>query len=341
MKSITWQGTKALLYQELPKPQLLKDTDAVIRVTHAATCGTDLYIYRGLVPSFVPGTIVGHEFIGYIEKVGDNVTLFKQGDLVYCSDCVACGACHFCFEKNYTQCNSRLLFGFSGIQAQLHGGLAEYVRIPYADITLGHLSAGTPPHASLLAADVIPTAVSALKKAALKPTETVGVIGSGPVGLMIQFLVKKTNAMAFAIDKIEDRLQLSKNIGVSPILVVNETLNSLTKFFQTFNVIFDAAGGSRSLKLAQHLVMPGGRIIGVGSQQNSSELDIGQLFQKEISLTFVLGDPIGYRKEVTEIIKDKSIPLEMFFSKAISLDEIPHFFDRLLARTVYKGYVEI
>src|SRR5450830_849170 len=133
MQAVVWEAPETLRLIEMDKPCLITSEDVVLRIECASTCGTDLHIYRGAIPEFTPGTVLGHEFIGTVEMVGSAIRRFQPGQRVRCSDFAACGKCDYCVAGCHAQCRQRMLFGFSGTQSKLNGGLAEFTRIPWAD----------------------------------------------------------------------------------------------------------------------------------------------------------------------------------------------------------------
>jgi alcohol dehydrogenase len=343
MKAIIWQAPKKICFTDADDPKLLNDTDVIVRVSYTTICGTDLYIYRGAIPGFQSGTIIGHEFLGTIVESGAAVNNFKVGDFVYSADCTACGLCENCLKQKYTQCPKRLMFGFSGIQPRLDGGQAEYVRVPFADLTLGRLDPNTDIRAGLLAADVLPTAMAAIDAVKNKMADNIAVIGSGPVGFLIQYLAKQTFASEiFALDTVNDRLNKSESIGIIPIRCESNDSSALSQIRKKVDVVIDAAGGSKSFALAQELVLPGGQIVCVGSQQGNTTVNVGYLFQKEIEITFVLGDPIRYRSLILKSINEnKKLPLDFYFSEHIPLAESPQLYQEQYARNSFKGLIKV
>ena len=173
------QGTFALM--EKPKPTLLDDRDAIVRVTLSSICTSDLHIKHGSVPRAVPGITVGHEMVGVVEEVGSAVTTVRPGDRVTVNVETFCGECFFCqhgWVNNCTDPNGGWALG-----CRIDGGQAEYVRVPYADQGLNKIPAGVTDQQALFVGDILATGYWAAGIAQIGHEDTVLVIGAGPTGL--------------------------------------------------------------------------------------------------------------------------------------------------------------
>src|SRR5665809_63115 len=142
------------MWEEVPKPTILEDSDAIVRVDAVTICGTDLHILKGDVPAVTDGRILGHEAVGTVEEVGSGVKTIKPGDRVLVSCITACGHCRFCREQHYGLC----VGGGGWILGHLiHGTQAEYVRVPFADTSTYIVPEAIPDEAALMLADICPT----------------------------------------------------------------------------------------------------------------------------------------------------------------------------------------
>ncbi|WP_052717291.1 zinc-dependent alcohol dehydrogenase [Chromobacterium vaccinii] len=343
MRAVVWEGPQRLRLATLPRPALLEPDDALLRVTHASTCGTDLHIYRGAVPGFEPGTVIGHEFVGEVAAVGPAVKLLRPGLRAACADFIACGACAQCAAGRHAQCGERRLFGFSGLQPRLDGGLAEYVRVPRADVALSPLADGADPRFGLLSGDVMPTALGALQRLALAPGERLAVVGAGPVGVLTAWLAARRGVDVLLLEANPARAAraLSGGLAVAEIAAGQPLSDAGPGLAGVFDAAVDAVGGERGLKTALAALRPRGRLVGAGSQAGRFELDWGALMQREISLQFVIGDPIGLRGEVEAAMADCAPALELMFSDRLRLDEVPDYFAALCRRERFKALVEV
>jgi S-(hydroxymethyl)glutathione dehydrogenase/alcohol dehydrogenase len=198
MRAAVFHHPKKVSVDTVPDPKLEQPTDAILRVTSTAICGSDLHIYNGLLPT--KPMVLGHEFMGIVEEVGTGVTNLKRGDRVVVPFPIACGGCWFCSHelpvhcehsnKNYGPEGGLLkekgaaLFGYTDLYGGIDGGQAELVRVPYAHFGPRKVPEGLTDEQVLFLTDIYPTGYSAVRWAELKGGETVLVLGSGPVGIM-------------------------------------------------------------------------------------------------------------------------------------------------------------
>jgi len=224
MKAVTFEGPRKMVVEEKPVPKITAPTDALLRVTTAAICGSDLHMYEGRT-ELQKGMVVGHEIMGVIEKVGDAVRGIKPGDRVVLPFNIACGYCHNCVRGNTHACltmneQPHAAYGYAGM-GPYSGGQAERVLVPYADFNCLKLP-GTPGDQFeddfILLADVFPTGYHATELAFVSPGKTVAIFGAGPVGLMAALSSQlKGAAEIYVVDGIPARLDKARQMGVIPI----------------------------------------------------------------------------------------------------------------------------
>ncbi len=230
MKAITWHGQGDVRVDTHPDPAIEHPSDAIIRVTSTAICGSDLHLFDGFVPMMKEGDIIGHEPMGIVEDVGSAVTKLKKGDRVVVPFTISCGHCWFCEQTLYSLCdnsnpkaeNARLamghspagIFGYSHLLGGIPGGQAEFLRVPYADVGPIKVPDALPDEQALLLADVFPTGYMAAENADIEPGDTVAVWGCGPVGqLAIQSAWMLGAGRVIAIDRIPERLRMAETYG--------------------------------------------------------------------------------------------------------------------------------
>jgi glutathione-independent formaldehyde dehydrogenase len=225
MKAVVWKAPNNVAVESVEDPAIQEETDAILRLTTAAICGSDLHMYEGRAP-IEPGQIFGHENLGVIERVGSAVTSVKVGDRVVLPFNIGCG---FCFNCSRGFSNACLTvnpqshgggYGYSGM-GPYPGGQAELVRVPYADYNCLKLP-GTPNDQFeddfVLLADVFPTGYHATEQAHVRPGDTVAIFGAGPVGLMAALSAKiKGASEIYVVDNVQERLDLVRQIGATPI----------------------------------------------------------------------------------------------------------------------------
>jgi len=224
VKALVYHGPADVRVERKRDPEIEHPNDVILRVTTAAICGSDLHLYRGLIPDTRVGTTFGHEFVGIVEEVGPSVRRLERGDRVVVPFPIACGSCFYCQRDLFAQCentnpNSELtcgVFGYSHTTGGYDGGQAEYVRVPFADVGPMKLPEEVSDLDAVMLADVFPTGYQAAEMGEIKPGETVAVFGCGPVGL---FAMKSALLMGagrvIAIDHVPERLEFAREWGCS------------------------------------------------------------------------------------------------------------------------------
>jgi threonine dehydrogenase-like Zn-dependent dehydrogenase len=263
MKAVCWNGIVNIGVEDVPEPRLLNPRDAIVRVTSTAICGSDLHLYDGYIPAMKPGDILGHEFMGEVVEVGEQVTNLKVGDRVVVPFPIACGRCFFCERGLFALCdnsnpNASLaegmfghapagIFGYSHLMGGYAGGQAEYVRVPFADVGPFKIENGFRDEQVLFLTDIFPTGYMAAEQAKIQPGDTVAVWGCGPVGqFVIQSAWMFNPARVIAIDRFAERLAMAHTHGRAEVINyervdVVETLKEMTGAMGP-DVCIDAVG---------------------------------------------------------------------------------------------------
>jgi len=227
MKAVVFHGIGDIRIDDMPEPKIQDPTDAIVRLTASAICGTDLHMIRGTFAGMKPGTILGHEGVGLVEAVGPNVRNLKVGDRVVIPSTIACGYCSYCRSGYQSQCDNAnphgpqagtAFFGGPEPTGPFQGLQAEYARIPYANVGLVKLPKEVNDDQAILISDIFPTAYFGAEMAEIKPGDTVAVFGCGPVG---QFAIASAKLLGagrvLAIDTIPSRLQMAQAQGAEVI----------------------------------------------------------------------------------------------------------------------------
>jgi threonine dehydrogenase-like Zn-dependent dehydrogenase len=234
MKALTWQGRDKVGIENVPDPQIINRSDAIIKVSSTAICGSDLHLYGGRVPSLLKGDILGHEFMGEVMEVGRDVKNIKVGDKVVVPFNIACGKCYFCEKKMFSACDNSnpnpaipmlgtgqatsALFGYTHMCGGYAGGQAEYVRVPYADVGPLIVPKDIDDEKVLFLSDIFPTGYMAAENCKIQPGDSVAIWGAGPVG---QFAIRSAFMLGagrvFAIDRFPERLALAELAGAETI----------------------------------------------------------------------------------------------------------------------------
>lgn len=224
MRALTWQGIENVTVEEVPDPTIQEATDAVVRVTSTAICGSDLHLYKVLAPYLSPGDVLGHEFMGIVEEVGSGVTNLAPGDRVVVPFNISCGRCWMCSRGLFAQCETTQntdqgkgasLFGYTSLYGQVPGGQAEKVRVPRADFGPVRLPADLPDERFLYLSDILPTAWQGVQYAGVGEDDTLVVLGLGPVGqLAVRSALHLGVGRVIGVDRVPDRLAKASAAGV-------------------------------------------------------------------------------------------------------------------------------
>jgi threonine dehydrogenase-like Zn-dependent dehydrogenase len=222
MRALTWHGIEDVRVAEVPDPTIQLPTDAIIRVTSTAICGSDLHLYRVLAPYLTQGDILGHETMGVVEEVGSEVTRLKVGDRVVVPFVIACGECWMCERKRFAQCETTqdreqgtgaALFGYTSMYGAVPGGQAERLRVPFADVGPIVVGSEHPDERYLYLSDILPTAYQALEYADVPDGGTLGVVGLGPVGQLVVRLALRRGIRVVGSDPQPERRALAIEWG--------------------------------------------------------------------------------------------------------------------------------
>ncbi len=227
MKALTWHGKRDVRVEEVADPRIEQPTDAVVRVTSTAICGSDLHLYEVLGPFLSPGDILGHEPMGIVEEVGSDVVHIKPGDRVVVPINISCRACWMCDRGFFAQCETTQnretgkgasLFGYTELYGSVPGGQAEYLRVPQAHFGPIKVPEGPPDEKFLFLSDILPTAWQAVKFAELPPGGTLAVLGLGPVGQLTARIAKHLGAdRVIGVDNVPERLEMARRHGIEVI----------------------------------------------------------------------------------------------------------------------------
>ncbi len=234
MKALCWQGKHDIAVKNVRDPHLINPHDAIIKVTTAAICGSDLHLYNGVIPSMEKGDIMGHETMGEVVEVGALVKKVKVGDRIVIPFDIGCGHCSHCENEEYSACDNSNpnavladklyghsgagLFGYSHLYGGYAGGQAEFIRVPFADTNSLVVPAGIPDEKVLFLSDIFPTGYMAAENCNIKRGDTVAIWGAGPVGQMAirsAFLLGAERVLV--IDHYDSRLEMAKKSGAEII----------------------------------------------------------------------------------------------------------------------------
>ena len=273
MKALAWHGKRDVRIDNVPDPTIQEATDAVVRITSTAICGSDLHLYEVLGPFIDEGYVLGHEPMGIIEEVGPGVSEFKAGDRVVIPFNISCGHCFMCNQDLYSQCETTQvheqgmgasLFGFTQLYGNVPGGQAEFLRVPQAQFTpikVPEEGEGMPDERFVYLSDVLPTSWQAVEYAGVPEGGSVAIYGLGPIGQMSSRIARYKGYRVIAVDFVPERLEMARRhrievVDASSVDDVPSAIREMTDGRGPDSVI-DAVGmeahGSPAANIAQQV----------------------------------------------------------------------------------------
>ena len=330
MKAVVYKGKGKIALENRPVPKIQDDRDAIIKVTLTTICSSDIHIKHGAVPRAVPGTILGHEFVGRVVETGSAVKKINPGDRVSVNVETFCGECFFCkrgFVNNCTDPDGGWALG-----CRIDGGQAEYVRIPFADNGLTVIPDHVSDEQALFNGDILSTGYWAAKIGEINPADTVAVIGAGPAGLCTMMCARLyTPARIIAIDTDEYRLDLAKEKGLADITLVpgrddpEKVIKELTDG-RGADTVFEVAGGADTFQTAWKIARPNAVVVVVAMYEEAQELPLPDMYGK--NLIFKTGGVDGsYCREIMDLIACGKLDSSFLITHRCGLDDIMAAYD--------------
>lgn len=287
MKAVVFKELGSVVLEDRPVPAILHPKDAIVRVTLAAICSSDIHIKHGMIAKAKEGVILGHEMVGEVVETGSGVEKFHKGDRVTVNNETFCGECFFC-RRGYVN-NCSMEGGGWALGCRIDGGQAEYVRVPYADNGLNHIPDAVSDEAALLVGDVLATGFWAAEIAEISPAETVAVIGAGPTGLCTAMCARLYSPARLAvIDVSDERLEFAKAHGLAD-LTINplredplEIVRGLTDG-RGADRVFEVAGGRNTFEMAWRLARCSGTVCLVAHyEEDPQKLPLREMYGKNL-----------------------------------------------------------
>ncbi|GAA3162203.1 zinc-dependent alcohol dehydrogenase family protein [Blastococcus jejuensis] len=328
MKALVFHGPGKRSWDEVPDPRVADPEDAVVQVDAFTICGTDLHILRGDVPEVPVGTVLGHEAVGTVLEVGPGVRTVRPGDRVLMSCISSCGRCRFCREGRYGQCQGG---GGWVLGHTIDGVQAEAVRIPFADGSVHRLPAEVPDEAALMLADILPTSyeVGALN-GAVRPGDTVVIIGAGPIGLAAILSAGLYSPLTtVVVDPVPGRRDAAAALGADLVLSPDDDVAAAVRERTGglgADVTIEAVGVPDSFDLAVSLVRPGGRVANVGVHGKPTTLHLEELWIKDVTITTGLVDTTS-TPMLLRMLAAGRIDVSRLVTHRFGFDQVPEAYE--------------
>ncbi|UWE11011.1 zinc-dependent alcohol dehydrogenase family protein [Actinacidiphila bryophytorum] len=327
MKALVFHGPGRSAWQDTPDPEIRDAADAIVRVEAASICGTDLHILKGDVPDVPPGTVLGHEAVGEVVETGSAVRGVRPGDRVLVSCISACGSCRFCREAAYGQCT-----GGGGwiLGHTVDGTQAEYVRVPFADMSLHPLPESVDSREAVLLADVFPTAYEVgVLAGRVRPGDTVAVVGCGPVGLAAVATAQLFSpSRIVAVDVASARLDAAKRLGADAIATAGEAEQLVADLTGGLgaDVVIEAVGLPATFELCARMVRPGGHLANVGVHGSPATLHLEDLWSRNLTLRTGLVDTSS-TPTLLRMLIDRTLPASSLVTHTFELGQAAEAYD--------------
>jgi 2-desacetyl-2-hydroxyethyl bacteriochlorophyllide A dehydrogenase len=326
MRAVTFQAPGRVEVQEVPEPALAGPADAIVRIEATGVCGSDLHIYHGRV-GIEPGFTIGHEYVGTVLAVGDEVRDVAVGDHVLGCFQTACGHCFFCRHGWFHKCEQSRTFGHGAALGSLQGTQAERALVPNADLVLRRVPAGMSDDVALFAGDVMGTGCHAVWDSGLAPGDVAAVLGLGPVGLCaVQAARAAGAAHVIAVDSVPERLAMAESFGAQAVHLEEGDPRGAAREATAgrgVDVCIDAVGHPKALDLAIRLTRKLGTVQAVGVYAERAELHMGLLWIKALRLCAGHANVIGHIDRVLALMSAGMLDPGPLVTHHMSLDEAP------------------
>lgn len=327
MKGIVLREIGNVQLEDSPEPKIEDPRDAIVKVTTAGICGSDLHIIHGRDPGIRMGTIMGHEFTGVIAETGAESKGFSAGDRVVSPFTINCGECFYCLRELPARCIHSQGFGFvTEAGSGLQGAQCEFVRVPMASSTLMKIPTTITDEEILFLGDIFSTAYSCAENAAIRKGDAVVIIGCGPVGLLcIQSARLFEPSLIFALDTVDYRLEKARSFGAIGLRpdhphLADQVLQSTDG--RGADAVLEAVGSTLALDLALRLIRPGAVISIAGYHtEHSYSLPIQYAYTKNLTLKIGRCNAGHYMRKLLPLVANKQVPLTEIITHTLPLQE--------------------
>jgi 2-desacetyl-2-hydroxyethyl bacteriochlorophyllide A dehydrogenase len=324
MRAVTFQAPGEVRVDEKPEPEVGAADEALVRVEASGICGSDLHIFHGRVP-VEPGFTIGHEFVGTVLALGEDVERVAVGDRVLGCFHTACATCVSCLRGDYHRCEDGRTFGHGSKLGDLQGAQAEQLLVPRANLTLRRVPEGMSDEVALFAGDVMGTGYHAVAHAGMRSGDTVAVLGLGPVGLCaVQAALAGGAVEVFAIDSVGPRLEMARRFGATPVHLTEEEPKRAVRAAtggRGVDVAVDAVGDPGPLEMAISLARDAGTVSGIGAYAGRGEVPLGLAWLKGQTLRLGLANVIAHVDRVLALMQAGRLDPSPLVTHHMRLDE--------------------
>ncbi|MFZ1153787.1 MAG: alcohol dehydrogenase catalytic domain-containing protein [Solirubrobacteraceae bacterium] len=326
MRAVTFQAPGEVLVQDVPEPELSDPGDAIVRIEATGVCGSDLHIYHGRV-KIDPGFTIGHEYVGTVLAIGEDVRSVQVGDRVLGCFQTACGRCYFCRHGWFHKCDSSRTFGHGATLGSLQGTQAEQALIPSADLVLRKIPQGMSDEVALFAGDVMGTGYHAVADSGLRAGDVAAVLGLGPVGLCAVQAAKAAGAArVIAIDTVPERLAMAESFGAQPVHLSESDPRAAAREAtegRGVDVCIDAVGHPQAFDLALRLTRKCGAVQAVGVYAERAEVHMGLLWIKSLHVCAGHANVIAHVDRVLAMMSAGLLDPGPLVTHHMSLEQAP------------------
>lgn len=344
MRAAVMFGAGDVRIENVPDARLIEPTDALLRITRACICGSDLWPYKTMAHDDA-GRPMGHEFIGVVEAIGSEVRNVKVGDVALAPFAYSDGTCVFCHEGLQTSCPHGGFWGRDGID----GGQGEAVRVPFADGTLVPLPVGEDDAlmpSLLTLSDVMGTGHHAALAARVAPGGTAAVVGDGAVGLCGVIAAKRLGAeQIILLGRHPDRIALARDFGATDVVSERgeeavERVRELTGGYGAHSVL-ECVGLGQSTLTALGIARPGGAVGRVGLPQEETIPAAQASFYDNVAIGGGVAPARAYVEELLPDVLEGRIQPGRVFDRTIGLDEVPDGYRAMDEREAIKVMIRL
>lgn len=331
MKAVCFEQVQRVAARELPDPVIEQAGDAIVRVELAGLCGSDLHPFFGREVGIDPGTVMGHEFVGEVLAVGEDVSGVDVGDRVCAPFTTNCGRCYYCRIGLTSRCSAGQLFGWRSDGVGLQGGQATHVRVPLADGTLLKIPSGVSDELALLLGDNLSTGYFAADMAGIDPAGVYVVVGCGTVGLLaILAAVRRGATKIVAIDPNAARLELARSLGATAFADEQQAINAVRDMTEGRGAdgVMELVGLPAAQQLAYQLVRPGGTMSVIGCHC-TPHFAFAPADAYDKNLTYRTGrcPARAYMGELAQELAEDPLDLSWCFTHRFTIDQASEAYD--------------